>query len=223
LHLRGFSRCPGCAAARAGGRGQSASTDFDKAKAEAQRGVLLQVLRDSASADLNVVPGDQQEEAAGGEVALHRVHEASLVEKAMACGNVVEQGVLVLAKAECEDSLETGIIPARKILDIVEDLPDQLALDLKRMLRHCGFASLLSVPDEGDLWKVSPHRMHLTSVVPHTDFRGEEMFIGRVLVHGDPAWVDCVRLAQGLAEDPRRGRGVPLKAKGKTGGSAAGR
>lgn len=50
--------------------------------------------------------------------------------------------------------------------------------NLVRMLRHFGFAALLGVADEADLWGSASHLVHSTSVVPHAAFKGDKMFNG---------------------------------------------
>lgn len=50
--------------------------------------------------------------------------------------------------------------------------------NLVRMLRHFGFAALLGVRDEADLWGSASHLVHSTSVVPHAAFKGDKMFNG---------------------------------------------
>lgn len=49
---------------------------------------------------------------------------------------------------------------------------------LLKMLRHFGFASLLGVRDEADLWGSAAHLLHSTSVVPHAAFVDGKMFNG---------------------------------------------
>ncbi|PWS37138.1 hypothetical protein DFH01_09735 [Falsiroseomonas bella] len=50
--------------------------------------------------------------------------------------------------------------------------------NLLRMLRHFGFAALLGVHDEADLWDSASQLVHSTSVVPHAAFKNDKMFNG---------------------------------------------
>lgn len=50
--------------------------------------------------------------------------------------------------------------------------------NLIRMLRHFGFAALLGVRDEADLWGSASYLVHSTSVVSHAAFKADKMFNG---------------------------------------------
>ncbi|WP_120010071.1 hypothetical protein [Teichococcus vastitatis] len=87
---------------------------------------------------------------------------------------------LKLAYGKAQTLLRAGL-PQDEVLRLVKPhgaFGGPMRAGLERMLRHFGFASLLGVADEGDLWEGSPHILHSTSVVPHAAFRGEEMFNG---------------------------------------------
>lgn len=88
---------------------------------------------------------------------------------------------LELAYAEAQRLLRLGASEAA-ILEAVKSVAafggDAMRPNLLRMLRHFGFAAILGVDDEADLWGAAAGLLHSTSVVPHAAFKGGKMFSG---------------------------------------------
>ena len=87
---------------------------------------------------------------------------------------------LGLAYAKTQELQRAGT-SVTEILRIVKShaaFGGSMRTNLLRMLRHFGFASILGVSDEEDLWGSAANLLHSTSVVPHAAFEDGKMFNG---------------------------------------------
>ncbi|MCK8787250.1 hypothetical protein M0638_23020 [Roseomonas sp. NAR14] len=88
---------------------------------------------------------------------------------------------LEMAYAEAQRLLRLGASEAA-ILKSVKSIAafggDAMRPNLLRMLRHFGFAAILGIDAEADLWGTAAGLLHSTSVVPNATFKGGKMFSG---------------------------------------------